>query len=407
MKKNLLLTMFCLLAFLSVNVTRAQVPEKFKYQAVLRDASGNIIPNTAETVVVKIYQTAPSGVLVYQETQNITTTAQGVINLDIGAGTVNFGTFANIYWGVDNYYVNVSIGGTDISTGQLLSVPFALSVKGITRNPMNGYVGIGVALPENLLDLYGTGARENITLKSNNATFGPELRLISTAANGHEWRAVSGSISNTYGAGSFELWDQTAGKYRFGITSNGNVGIGTSAPAAKLDVAGTVRIADGSQANGRILSCDANGTGTWVSMSGVTPAVMAVLTNTPNNITSLTGAYTGSTLTLPPGKWSVQIAIIASEGDGNLACWIRTGLSTSTSTFVNADVVGPSLASGYKASGAYSMIIGTIIINNTSGANKTYYYWTGGPQVYSGTYNLPNFGTSLWGENAIVAYPMN
>jgi hypothetical protein len=482
MKRKLFTSTFVfLLCFTMINTTLAQSPELIKYQAVLRDASGNVVANTAKTVIVEILQGSSSGTSVYQETHSITTTAQGVINLNIGGGTVNSGTFSSINWSTNSYWAKLTVDGTEITNGQLLSVPYALSIKGITSNPVNGnigigtsnpafklqvegvihadnsggvcirlgddanlndinidntlgvygvqdgtqghiklgsngptisgksgYLGLGVTSPVSLLDIYGTGSRENITLKSNAADFGPEIRLISTAASGHQWRMVSGaSASNSFGAGSFELWDQTAGASRFGITADGKVGIGTTAPTAKLDVTGTVRIADGSQANGRILGCDANGTASWIAMSGVTPAVMATLSGTGNNITSLTGTYTGTTITLPPGKWSVQISILAIEGAGALACWIRSGLSTSSSSFVNTDVIGPTLASGYKASGAFGMINGTIIINNTSGVNKTYYYWTQTPAVYSGTFNLSNFGTSLCSENAIVAYPMN
>ncbi len=45
----------------------------------------------------------------------------------------------------------------------------------------------------------------------------------------------------------------------------GNVGIGTgtSAPAAKLDIAGTIKIADGTQGAGKILTSDAAGIASW------------------------------------------------------------------------------------------------------------------------------------------------
>jgi hypothetical protein len=45
--------------------------------------------------------------------------------------------------------------------------------------------------------------------------------------------------------------------------SSGNVGIGLTSPSAKLDVTGTVKIADGTQALGRVFTSDANGLGSW------------------------------------------------------------------------------------------------------------------------------------------------
>lgn len=53
----------------------------------------------------------------------------------------------------------------------------------------------------------------------------------------------------------------------FIVTATGNTGIGTTSPTAKLHLnnptQGAIRITDGSQADGRILTSDANGLGTW------------------------------------------------------------------------------------------------------------------------------------------------
>jgi hypothetical protein len=43
----------------------------------------------------------------------------------------------------------------------------------------------------------------------------------------------------------------------------GNVGIGTPNPSSKLEVNGTIKITDGNQGNGRVLTSDANGNATW------------------------------------------------------------------------------------------------------------------------------------------------
>ena len=49
---------------------------------------------------------------------------------------------------------------------------------------------------------------------------------------------------------------------------NGNVGIGTASPTTKLHVAGSFRLVDGNQSNGKVLTTDANGVATWQTVSG-------------------------------------------------------------------------------------------------------------------------------------------
>jgi hypothetical protein len=46
-------------------------------------------------------------------------------------------------------------------------------------------------------------------------------------------------------------------------TNTGNVGIGTSTPAAKLEVNGTFKLTDGTQGTGMVLTSDANGNASW------------------------------------------------------------------------------------------------------------------------------------------------
>jgi hypothetical protein len=62
------------------------------------------------------------------------------------------------------------------------------------------------------------------------------------------------------------------------INNGGNVGIGTTAPGAKLDVAGTVKIVDGSQGNGKVLTSDAAGLASWNTPSAVAVSGLAAAT---------------------------------------------------------------------------------------------------------------------------------
>ncbi len=103
----------------------------FKYQAVVRNASGAILQNQAVGLQISILQGSETGTSVYAETWNIETNDFGLVNLIIGEGDSG-DDFSAITWGTDNYWVKIELdetGGTDyteMGTSQLLSVPYAL-----------------------------------------------------------------------------------------------------------------------------------------------------------------------------------------------------------------------------------------------------------------------------------------
>jgi uncharacterized protein (TIGR02145 family) len=51
------------------------------------------------------------------------------------------------------------------------------------------------------------------------------------------------------------------------LAQSGNVGIGTTTPTAKLHVNGSVKITDGTEGAGKVLTSDASGKGTWQTMT--------------------------------------------------------------------------------------------------------------------------------------------
>ena len=125
MKKLLTLCFFFALAIM----TMAQAPQKFTYQAVVRDNSNNLLKNTNVAVTVSLLQGSESGNAVYAETHNAQTNANGLMTLLIGGGTVSSGSFADIEWGSGPYFVRVETNlgdkGTLTTVQQLLSVPYA------------------------------------------------------------------------------------------------------------------------------------------------------------------------------------------------------------------------------------------------------------------------------------------
>ena len=113
----------------------AQAPEKLSYQAVIRNANGDLVKNSNVGIRIQILQSSEFGAAVYVETQQATTNENGLTTIEIGGGTVVTGGFDSINWSAGPYYIKSEIdvtGGTNYTiTGisQLLSVPYALYAK--------------------------------------------------------------------------------------------------------------------------------------------------------------------------------------------------------------------------------------------------------------------------------------
>ncbi len=108
----------------------AQVPppQAMNWQAVVRDASGNILANQAVTLVFTILDDAFSLTPLYSDTVTRVTNAFGLTTTEIGKGDSLW--FSTIHWETGHKYLKVElrVGGgnfVDMGTAQLLTVPYA------------------------------------------------------------------------------------------------------------------------------------------------------------------------------------------------------------------------------------------------------------------------------------------
>lgn len=127
-KRAVFTTVLIFLTTLS-SLTFAQAPKAIAYQAVIRNSANAAVVNQAVGMQISILQGSASGNAVYVETQTPTAGANGLVSIQIGAGTVITGSFADINWGGGTYFIKTETdptGGTNYTitgTSQLLSVP--------------------------------------------------------------------------------------------------------------------------------------------------------------------------------------------------------------------------------------------------------------------------------------------
>ena len=200
-----------------------------------------------------------------------------------------------------------------------------------------------------------------------------------------------------------------------------NVGIGTYKPVAKLDIKGpygrAIRIADGTQGQGKVLTSDYNGVGTWkeinVSLFKKAPiagifswAAATELGNTSfNKIASLT---------VPPGASMIYVKIHlrgASVNTGYTRAYVGTkDIGTNNSNTSETPIGGSTLFIPYT--GKDFEMQTSFIYNNASGGTQTIYLnlQSDVATIKRSAFEYPNGGKAWgtnWVENYFYAVPAN
>ena len=272
MKK--LITFFALLLINSVLLAiTPPVPEKISYQAVIRNSSNELITNHAVGMKVSILQTSATGTVVYSETHTPTSNANGLITIAIGTGAVISGSFSGIDWSAGPYFIKTETdpaGGTSYSitsTSELLSVPYALMAKNVQNKQWS----------ESGSSIYFNSGK--VGIGKNPGADSRQFQVL-TEAN----QAIAGVNNSASYASIFAQ----------------NLGTG---PAA--DFRNYIRIIDGTEGNGKILTSDANGTASWKPISVTADAANFTgdgSADWPLKLHSM-GASTGQVIKWDGTKW--------------------------------------------------------------------------------------------------------
>jgi len=185
----------------------AQSPQAMNYQAVVRNASGQVLISQNISLRISILQGSAGGSSVYCEEHSVTTDQFGMVHLSIGQGTLVSGDLSQADWGGDAYFLQVELdpaGGSNytlMGASQLISVPYSFYSD--------------VAGNASASDTSATNELQQLSL-SNDTLY---------LSGGNE--VYLDNLSDT------SYWSLNGSDIYY---SNGNVGIGSSLPAGKLEV---------------------------------------------------------------------------------------------------------------------------------------------------------------------------
>jgi hypothetical protein len=147
MKKTLL----TLLSVLFCAITFAQsVPQGINYQAVARDANGDVLMNQALTIQFSVISDITTSAVSWQETHTVSTNDYGLYTAIIGGGTAtNVGSSASfdvIDWGASNHLLKVEVdfgsGYLDMGTTVFMSVPYSIYSANPGPQGLQGVPGV-------------------------------------------------------------------------------------------------------------------------------------------------------------------------------------------------------------------------------------------------------------------------
>jgi len=227
----------------------AQAPQKMSYQAVIRNASNNLVTSTTVGMQISILQGSSSGPAVYVETQTPMSNTNALVSIEIGGGAIVTGDFSSIDWSNGAYFVKTETdptGGTSYSiTGvtQLLSVPFALYAKNSdswTVNADTTYttknVGIGTLSPSTAkLVIVTPAGLQGLDLSSSDSYANMRVIQNTNATADHDIYLGFGGDSTS----SLHLYSNNSETMTI---KNESVGVGVVNPIERLEVFGNLNL---------------------------------------------------------------------------------------------------------------------------------------------------------------------
>jgi hypothetical protein len=323
-----------------------QTPQAFKYQTVVRDNTGEIISNQPVSFQIGIIRDSILYAPSYYETHNDTTNEFGLVTLEIGTGTPTYGQFDTINWGSKDYHIEI---GLDENGGT------SYTLMGTTQL---------LAVPYALYSENTINKDDEDWIRSGNYIYTISDSVgIGTSTPGAKLD-VAGNITQSNIGGSVFIGEGSG--YSDDLSIKNNVAIGSFALYHNTDRTGLVAIGDSALFN--------NGPGSfynWQATNNTAVGSKALFSNTTGN--SNTGIGRLALYSNTTGAGNIALGGYALhdniQGVGNTALG-KSSLAKNTSANFNTAVGHEVLFS--NTIGEYNSAFGNrALFENTEGNYNT------------------------------------
>lgn len=356
-------------------VAQVAPPAGINYQAIARNNTGAVIPNTALTIRISLLNVL-GGPALFQETHSVTTNGFGLFTTVIGQGTFVTGTYNTLTavpWGTSEYFVKIEAdqgsGYIDMGTTQLWSVPYALYAANTGSGGVTGPTGpagtgsAGPTGPTGPAGNNGAPGTPGVTGPTGAGVAGP-TGPIGPTGNGV---GIPGAQGPTGPTGSNGVTGPTGANGATGVTggTGANGATGLTGPQGPTGANGTTGVTGGTGANGN------------TGPTGPTGAQGATGVGT----TGPTG---------PAGSGGVNIVSASMTGDNTLQAATYTNVPGLTITFTPTQATAfiDFTAAGLGFTGSNTIVEFRVLVNGTS---------VGGTNEKVGVYNS-------WDDIAVTSW---
>jgi hypothetical protein len=215
-----------------------------------------------------------------------------------------------------------------------------------------------------MLDLYN-GQQNPSGSQVSELAFSADAAGIDTYNTQHRYAVISGYATTwnntTTGGGIKFSTRETTGSTlteKMTISPVGNVGLGTASPSTKLHVyatqSGALRLEDGTQGAGYILTSDTNGVASWTASFAL--GVIATSSNITTDTLDINGlSQRGRCIIIDNGTYSINLTVNGATGFSST--YLKHG--TASVTFVQGS--GRTLV----------QVDGTVVLNGVAGSTAT------------------------------------